>query len=284
MTSRVAVLGTGIMGSGMARSLLRAGFDVVVWNRSAEKTGPLAEAGARVAETPGEAVADAGTVLTMLFDADSVAGVVGGCSGAFAPDAVWLQCTTVGVDGARQLAELASRHGLRTLDAPVLGTREPAEKGELTMLVSGPAELRPAVDPVLAAVGGRTHWAGETYGAASRLKLAASAWGATAVSGVAQSLALARRLGLEPRQFLDAVAGSAVDAPAVRLKGAAMIEEDWTPSLGIGNLLKDLDLVKAAMEGSHTDSALLDAVRGRFAAAAGHGYGSADTAAVVTAY
>ncbi|WP_432068527.1 NAD(P)-dependent oxidoreductase [Streptomyces sp. C10-9-1] len=284
MTSRVAVLGTGMMGSGMARSLLRAGLDVAVWNRSAERARPLAGEGALVAASPGQAVSGAGTVVTTLFDAESVTDVMSACADAVAGNAVWLQCTTVGVDGARRLAELASRHGLRTLDAPVLGTRGPAEKGELAVLVSGPSELREAVAPVLAAIGTRTQWAGEAYGAASRLKLAANAWAATLVSGVAQSLALARRLGLEPQDFLDAVAGSAVDAPYVRLKGEAMINEDWTPSFEIGNLLKDLDLVKEAMDGSHTDSTLLDAVRARFAAASAQGYASADMAAVSTAY
>jgi 3-hydroxyisobutyrate dehydrogenase len=280
----VTVLGTGIMGSGMARSLLRAGLDVTVWNRSAGKALALAEEGARAAAAPAEAVAGADVVITMLFDAESVASVVSDALDGFPADAVWLQTSTVGVTGAQELAALASRGGIRMLDAPVLGTKAPAENGQLTVPASGARELRPHVEPVLRAIGGRTQWVSDTLGDASRLKLAANAWVATVVAGVAQSLSLTRQLGLDPQQFLDAVAGSALDAPYVRLKGSAMIAEDYTPSFEIGNLLKDLDLVRAAMAGSGTDSTLTDAVRARFAAASTRGHTASDMAAVITAY
>src|SRR5690348_10572867 len=129
MVKAVAVLGTGFMGAGMARSLLRAGLDVAVWNRDASKTVPLASAGARVAASAAEAVAGADAVLTMLFDAEATAEVAATMLPSARKDVVWVQCATVGLDGARRLASLAAEQGAVLIDAPVLGTRKPAEEG-----------------------------------------------------------------------------------------------------------------------------------------------------------
>ena len=138
MTKTVTVLGTGIMGAGMARNLIGAGLDVTVWNRSPDRARPLADAGARIATDGAEAVAGADVVVTMLFDADSVAQVMEEALPAMAPDAVWVQMSTVGLEGTERLAALAARHGVAFLDAPVLGTKAPAEQGTLTVLVERP--------------------------------------------------------------------------------------------------------------------------------------------------
>ena len=116
MTS-VAVLGTGVMGAGMARSLLRAGHSVAVWNRSRARAEPLASDGARVAASPAEAVAGADVVVTMLFDTAATGDVVGAAAEAFGPDTVWLQTATVGPDGMARLGDLAAKHGIAVLDA-----------------------------------------------------------------------------------------------------------------------------------------------------------------------
>src|SRR5918993_326596 len=172
----VAVLGTGIMGSGMARSLLRAGHEVRVWNRTADRAKPLAEDGATVAADASEAVRGADVVLTMLFDADSVLQVVGAVVDQIGPDAVWLQTSTIGVDGAERAAAFAAEHGIAALDAPVLGTKAPAEQGTLTVLVSGDPALVDRVRPVLDAIGAKTVVAGDRFGQASALKLACNSF------------------------------------------------------------------------------------------------------------
>lgn len=280
----VAVLGTGIMGAGMARSLLREGLAVTVWNRSTEKAKPLADDGARVADAAADAVAAADVVVTMLFDADAVADVMAGALDHTREGAVWLQTSTVGPAGTARLADLAAGKGVAMLDAPVLGTKAPAENGQLVVLASGPSALRETVAPVLDAIGQKTQWVGEELGDASKLKLAVNAWIATVVHGVAQSMALARGLGLDPQQFLDAVSGQAVDAPYVQLKGKAMIAGDFTPSFELDGVIKDVDLVLAAMDEAGTDPTLARAMRDRFAAAAAEGHGEEDMAAVVHAY
>jgi len=278
------VLGTGIMGAGMTRSLLREGLDVTVWNRSTDKAKPLADDGATVAETAAEAVSGADVVVTMLFDTDAVEQAMADALDHVPDGAVWVQTSTVGVDGTARLVELARSKGVDFLDAPVLGTKAPAENGKLVVLASGPSSLQEKVRPVFDAIGAKTQWIGEEPGDSSKLKLAVNAWIATVVNGTAQSIALTRALGLDPQQFLDAVSGQAVDAPYVQLKGKAMIDGDYAPSFELDGVIKDVDLVLAAARDAGVDTTLTTALRDRLQAASGDGHGSEDMAAVVHAY
>jgi 3-hydroxyisobutyrate dehydrogenase len=283
MTS-VAVLGTGIMGAGMTRSLLREGHRVTVWNRSTEKAKPLADDGARVADEAADAVADADVVITMLFDTDAVAQTMEPVLPRFRDGAVWVQASTVGIEGTDRLAAMARDAGVDFLDAPMLGTKAPAENGQLVVLASGPSSLREKVQPVFDAIGTRTQWVSDRVGDGSRLKLAVNAWIGVMVNGIAQSIALARGLGIDPQQFLDAVDGGAVNAPYVQLKGKAMIDGDYTPSFELDGVIKDTDLIHAALREAGVDGTLATAVRDRLGVASDDGHGEKDMAAVVHAY
>jgi len=274
----VALLGTGTMGAGMARNIAAAGLPLRVWNRSQDKADALADTGAQVAGSVAEAVTGADLVVTMLFDADSVAATMEQARGALGPDAVWVQQTTVGVAGHDRLAALAGDLGVPLVDAPVLGTRKPAEDGALVVLASGPEEVRPRVEPLFDAIGSRTLWVGPA-GAGSRLKLAANAWVLTVVEGIAESLALARALGLDPALFLEAVSGGAMDAPYVQIKGSAMLEGDFAPAFGLDGAAKDAGLVVDAARGAGVDLAVLEAVRGHLVRALDAGHGDKDMAA-----
>src|SRR5436309_9132866 len=141
----VSVLGTGIMGAAMARNLARAGLGVRAWNRTREKAEPLAADGIRVTDTPAEAVEGADVVLTMLYDGKTVLEVMREAVPALRPGAVWAQCTTAGVELVADLAAFAAEHALVFYDAPVLGTRQPAEAGQLTVLSAEPEDGREAV-------------------------------------------------------------------------------------------------------------------------------------------
>lgn len=278
--TRVAVLGTGIMGAGMARSLARAGLDVTAWNRSSDKVRPLADDGITVAEKPEEAVAGAEVVVTMLFDAASVVAVMTDALPAMAEGAVWAQTSTVGIDGTAELAALAGAHGVGFVDAPVLGTRQPAEQGQLTVLAAAPPELRDGVKPVFDAIGAKTVWVGEEAGAAHRLKLVANAWVFSVVAGTAQSIALAEGLGLDPQLFLDTIAGGALDAPYVQLKGRAMIAGAYPAAFAVDGALKDSALIGDALRATGADDRLITAVNALFADAAAAGRAGEDMAAV----
>lgn len=284
MTDRpvVALLGTGTMGAGMARNIAEAGLGLRVWNRSREKAEGLADV-ATVAGSVAEAVTGADVVLTMLYDADSVAETMEQSRGHLGEDTIWLQQSTVGVAGSDRLADLAADLGVTLVDAPVLGTRKPAEDGALVVLASGPETARDTVSPVLEAIGSRTMWVGEA-GAGSRLKLAANAWVVTVLEGVADSLALTRDLGLDPALFLEAVAGGAMDAPYVQLKGKAMLAGELEPAFALSGALKDVDLILAAAEASGTDLGPMPGIRTHLARAVDAGHGDRDMAATYLAH
>ncbi len=190
----VAVLGTGIMGSAMARNLVTAGLHTTVWDRSPSATRPLAEAGAEVAASPGEAVRDARVVITMLPTADVVSSVIfgEGVAEAFAEGTVWAQMGTIGVPATTEIAGRLStlRPGVMFVDAPVSGSKGPAETGQLLILASGPPAAEAVAQPVFSAIGRRTVWLGEA-GQGSRLKLVVNAYMSILIEGVAEALELA---------------------------------------------------------------------------------------------
>lgn len=280
----VVVLGTGLMGAGMARSLLRAKVDVVVWNRTVARARALAAEGAVVADDPKSAVVGADVVLTMLFDADATAGVMAEALPSVEDGAVWVQCGTVGLDGGEHLAELAAKHGVAYVDAPVLGTRAPAEQGRLTVLAAGPTELCEAVAPVFDAIGIRTVWAGARPGDGQRLKLAANSWVLSITAATAQAVSLARGLGLDPDAFLEAIAGGPVDSTYAQVKGRAMIDGEFPPAFGLDGAVKDGELVLAAMGAARTDDRLMRLLTEHYRATAQRVGAGTDLAAVVTAF
>lgn len=284
MTKAVTVLGTGIMGAGMARSLIRAGLEVTVWNRSAQKARPLKQDGARVADDVASAVPGADVVLTMLFDADAVVEVMEQALPAIDRGTVWAQTSTVGIDGTIRLAELAERHGVGFIDAPVLGTRQPAEKGTLIVLAAGPQQLREAVAPVFDAIGSRVMWVGERAGDGHRLKLTANSWVLSVVGATAQAISLAESLGLEPRLFLDAISGGPLDCAYTQLKGKAMIAGEFPPAFPLGGAVKDSALIAEAMHAAGTGDRLMQALHREFQAAADAGHEAEDMAAVIHAF
>ncbi len=223
---RVAVLGTGTMGAPFAHSLLEAGFPVTVWNRTAEREKPLVEEGAREASDPADAVRDADVVLTMLFDADAVLGAADEFLPASRPGTIWMQSATVGPEGMRRVEAAASAHGITVVDAPVLGTKGPAEHQQVTVLASGDAGAVGRLQPVFDAIGAKTVVVGERLGEASALKLVCNVWTANLTAGTALSIALSRAFGLDPRLYLDAIAGSAADSPYARGKAAVIFNGD----------------------------------------------------------
>jgi 3-hydroxyisobutyrate dehydrogenase len=284
MTKTVTVLGTGIMGAGMARSLIRAGLDVTVWNRTAEKARPLEQDGARVADDVASAVSGAEVVLTMLFDADAVAAVMEQALPAVARSVLWVQASTVGLDGTARLAELADRHGVGFIDAPILGTRKPAEEAALTVLAAGPQQLREAAAPVFDAISSRVVWVGERPGDGHRLKLVANSWVLSVVGATAQAVGLARDLGIDPQLFLDVISGGPLDCAYTQLKGKMMIAGEFPPAFPLAGAAKDTALITEAMRAAGTDDRLMAVLHEQFQAAADAGHDAEDMAAVIHAF
>jgi 3-hydroxyisobutyrate dehydrogenase len=246
---RVTLLGTGIMGAGMAQRLLDEGFAVDVWDRTAAATTPLAERGASTHSTPDAAVRIADVVVTMLPTGDVVSDVMlrqGGLAG-MRPDGAWAQMGTIGVEATEQLiAEVARRRpDVLFVDAPVSGTREPARNGQLSILASGPDRARPTLDPVFNALGQHVLWLGPA-GLGTRLKLVLNTWLAFEVEAVAEASATAHRLGVPYDALLAAVSGGPLASGTALARLAKMESSDHSPQFPLEWGLKDLDLTAAA--------------------------------------
>ncbi|MEU2333972.1 NAD(P)-dependent oxidoreductase [Streptomyces sp. NPDC006654] len=278
----VAVLGTGIMGAAMARNLLKAGHPVRAWNRTRAKAEPLAADGARVTGTPAEAVEGADVVLTMLYDGATALAALREAAPALRPGLLWVQSTTAGLDQIPDLAAFASEHGLVFYDAPVLGTRQPAEAGQLTVLAAGPEQGRETLAPVFDAVGARTLWTGDdgSSAAATRLKLVANSWVLAATAATGEVVALARALDVDPQDFFDIIEGGPLDMGYLRAKAKLILDGALTPpSFAVDTAEKDARLIVAAGAGNGVRLDVAAAAAERFARAAAQGHADEDMAA-----
>lgn len=226
---------------------------------------------------------EAGTVavLGMGLMGSAMAGPDGALA-AMNPGTLWLQMGTVGIEACKALADMAAEAGIVLVDAPVLGSRKPAERGELVVLASGPEDMRIRCGPIFDALGQKTLWLGPA-GTGSRLKLVVNGWILAVVASVAESVALSRALGLEPALFLDAIAGREVDSPYAQIKGRAMAQGDFRAAFPLRLAYKDARLIVEAAVGSGTDLPLAREVAIHFADALALGHGEDDMAAVVTA-
>ena len=265
---RVAVLGTGIMGAGMARNVAAAGHDVVVWNRTREKA---IATGLPVADSAREAVAGADVLLTVLRDLEAVHEAL---EGVPLGDVPWMQSSTVGP----RVTELESLGG-RLVDAPVLGSRRPAAEGELTVFLSGPADARDAVRPVAEAVAAKVVDVGERVGEATGLKLVLNTWVFFLTESTAELLTLAEAAGLEPQLVLDTLAGGATDSTYLQQKGAAIASRSFEPQFKLETALKDVELIRGLAADAGVEVPLLEVVAERWSRAVELGHGGEDMAA-----
>ena len=278
----VALLGTGIMGTGMARNMLKAGIPLRLWNRTGSRAEPLAAEGAAVCSDPADAVRGADIIVTMLSDGPAVFEAMTAAGPGLTPGQIWVQAATVGLAWLDELAELGRDRALVLIDAPVLGTRKPAEEGQLTVLAGGPDgasdSIRERVRPVFDAVGRQTVWLDEV-GAATRLKLVANSWIAALNVAVGETVALAEALDVAPETFLEAIRGGLADSAYLHLKARAIIDDDYTPSFSVALAGKDARLIKEAGEAAGLQMDVATAAAERFARAAELGHGEDDMAA-----
>lgn len=276
---KVTVLGTGTMGSAFATNLRRVGIDTTVWDRTPASTVAAAAAGATVASKPTEAVADTDVVITMLPDADAVSSVLDhqGTLKALAPHATWVQMGTIGLSGTDRMAALVAeqRPDVSFVDAPVSGSKGPAQRGELLILASGPAGARLRLEPVFDALGRRTLWLGEA-GQGMRLKLVLNAWLAFVMEGTAETAALADALGVTHAQMEEALDGSPLAAPWAIDKLHKIDSGDYAPEFSLAWATKDVGL---ALDSTLNRLPALAAIGEQWRRAVGHGFGSLDVSA-----
>ena len=280
----VAVLGIGAMGHGMAASALRAGIPTIVWDRRMEAARDLAERGAEVAATAADAARRAAVVVTMVTDADAVMSVARdqGMLAALAPGAIWVQMSTIGVAGTGRVVAMAGteRPDVTLVDAPVSGSKDPAERGQLTIFASGPGDARPRVAPLFDALGQHTIWVGEA-GAGTRLKLVNNTWLAFATEAVAASVALARQLGLDSATVADALAGSPLVSAWQEAKLQRIAGGEFSAQFALSLAVKDVHL---ALEAAGADRfAVLACLADEWQQAVDQGLGDQDLTIVTRA-
>ncbi len=263
-------------------TLLDAGHEVVVWNRTRAKAEALRDHGVSVADTPAAAAAGADLLVTMLFDADATEGAVTGPDGAFAATSgprTWVQAATVGDDWER-LASLATAAGVTYLDAPVLGTRGPAQEGTLVQVLAGDPTTREQAMPVLRSWSSRVVVTGDEPGSASRMKLAVNATLALLNEAIAEALVLADRLGVGGGRLMEALEGGPLWAPVMGVKGRLMLDEDLEAHFPLVGLRKDVVLAREAAGLAERELPALAGVRDVLDAAVEAGDGGLDMAAV----
>jgi 3-hydroxyisobutyrate dehydrogenase len=281
----VAVLGAGgTMGMPMARNIAKAGIEVRAWNRSREKAEPLAEDGVDVTDTAAMAASGASIVLTILSDADAVLSTMEGPDGALAgaeEGAIWLQMSTIGIEGTESCGELAEERGWILVDAPVVGTKQPAEQGKLTVLASGPEEARERCEPIFEPISQKAIWLGEA-GTGTRMKLVINSWLLSLVEGLAETIAFAEGVDIDPEQFLESIAGGPIDNAYAQMKGKMMIERSFEPAFKLELAAKDARLVLEAAQRHDLDLPMLEAIRSQLEEAAGE-HGEKDMSAAYLA-
>lgn len=246
LATAVSVVGAGVMGGAMATRLLDRGLHVAVWSRHPESNGDVVEHGATAFSSVDDAVASADIVITMLPNAEATRAVMLRAGGLvrMRSDAIWAQMGTIGVSETETLASDVRRlrPDVTFVDAPVSGSRVPAENGQLLVLASGPSTATARLEPVFGALGRSTLWLGPA-GAGSRMKLVLNTWLAFQTEAAAEAAALAERFGLSESDLVQALRRNPLASDYALAKLDRMLEHDYHVDFALDLALKDLDLV-----------------------------------------
>lgn len=284
MSQCIGFIGLGIMGTPMALILVKAGFNVTVYNRTRSKADVLERAGARVAATPAEAAHDAEIIVTIVSDTAAMEDVVGGKSGVLesvCPGAILIDSSTISPTVSRKLACQLAGKGASMLDAPVTGSKHGAEKGELTFMIGGERETLERAMPVLKVLGKKHIYCGQ-QGLGLAAKLAMNAILATMVEIFSEGFVMAAKAGVPPQTLLEIMQSSLARSGIVDFKAPFVFKGDFTPYFPLKLMHKDLEL---AMEAAYTLNLAMPAtaaVKEVYGAAKAQGKGDLDYAAVIT--
>lgn len=278
----VAVLGLGAMGHAFAANLIKQGLPTRVWNRTRARGEDLAAAGATLCDSPADAVKGAAVVIAMLPDGDATGAALTGDRGALpamAAGAVFAQMGTLGVDATGDLiAQIArQRPDIIYIDAPVSGTKTPAENAQIVVLASGDRQAAAAVEPVFAAISKQTKWLGEA-GAGSRMKLVVNAWLIAMMEGIAESAQLAEELGFTTDDLWAVLEGGPLAAPYIKGKLEMIKHQQYDAQMALTWGLKDARLALAAAGTRHLPA--LQRIREIWQQAADAGHGDRDIAVI----
>ena len=281
---KVGFIGLGNMGSAIARNLIQAGHTLTVYNRTRSRAEPFGSLGARIAETPGEAAADAEVLFTMLADDAAVEAVIlepRNALQALPAGAAHISMSTISVALSRHLAEAHRERKQHYLAAPVFGRPEAAAAAKLFVVAAGPIEEIKRCRPLFDAIGQKTFIAGEEAHAANVIKLAGNFLITTVIEGLAEAFALGRKFGVDSHALLEILTESLFAAPVYRTYGSMIASDKFEPAgfkLPLG--LKDNRLLLAAAEEATVPMPMASLIHDRFVAALARGLGESDWAAI----
>ncbi|MFK7763465.1 MAG: NAD(P)-dependent oxidoreductase [Roseobacter sp.] len=261
---KITLIGTGLMGVPMSRNLLKAGFDLTVWNRTIERAEPLAADGARVAASAVDAVSGAEMIITMLSDGVATGALINDpeIQAALSPGAIWLDMSSTKPEHARAQSETLLDMGFGHLDAPVSGGTKGAEAGTLAIMVGGKADTFELARPAFEAMGRPVHVG--PSGAGQLSKLANQTIVAVTISAVAEAMLLAEQGGADPQAVRAALKGGFADSVILQQHGARMTEGDFEPGGLTKFQIKDLDNTLAEAAGLGLTLPATQSVRDRF--------------------
>jgi 3-hydroxyisobutyrate dehydrogenase len=279
---KVAFLGLGIMGSRMSERLLRSGFDLTVWNRTAGRGEGLKALGAREAGSPGEAAAEADAAITMLADPASVEEVAWKhrLLDRLRPGTIYIDMTTVSPETSRKIGAACFERGIGFLDAPVTGSKPAAASGELLLMVGGEPSTLDRARPILAPMSKKIVHMGPV-GMGSLMKLINNLSMAGAMEALFEGLTLGRRGGLSREAMMEVLTSGALASPLVRLKGEAVLKEDFQPLFALKHMAKDIRLAVEAARGVGLEVPVTMLLSRLFSEGEARGLGEEDYAALV---
>jgi 3-hydroxyisobutyrate dehydrogenase len=281
--TKVALLGLGLMGSGMAGRLLDAGYPLTIWNRTPDKTRTFTDRGAKVAKSPRQAVAGATLVISMLADVvvcrDVWLGRGEALQGA-SPGAILVESSTVSVEWIHELDRAAKEHGCELVDAPVTGSKPQAMAGQLLFLAGGSPTAVESITPVLKAMGRDVVHVGPV-GSGARLKLINNFLSGSQVAALAEALSLIERSGLDTEKSLGVLTEGAPGSPLVKLLSGRMVARQYEPNFLLRLMAKDLRYAVAEAEFQALDLDMGRAALRVFEHAITAGQGEDDMSAVV---
>lgn len=250
MNESVGFIGVGIMGQGMARNLLKAGFDVTVWNRTTSRMGSLVEAGASAGQSPADVAAKCDIIITCVSDTPDVEEVILGEQGVIhgaKAGALVVDCSTISPQTTKEIAARLASRQVNMLDAPISGGSEGAAKGTLSIMVGGDASQFERALPVFQAMGKTITHVGDT-GAGQTVKLVNQILVVVTMLAVGEGLLFAQAGGLDLQKTLSAVSGGAAGSWMLSNRGPQVVERDWRPGFTIDLQQKDLRLVLEAAD------------------------------------
>jgi len=281
---KIGIIGTGIMGSRMALNLLKAGYEVVVHNRTQEKAQPVIEAGASWAATPAALADGVDVIITMLAHPEAVEAVALGEDGfldATAPNTIWLDSSTVHPSFSRRMAAEATNRNLRFADTPVAGSKYQAQNAELVFFVGGSNDIVETCTPLFDVMGQRVVHVGEEPGTANALKLVFNHMLATTMAAFAEAVVMGESLGIPKQTLLDALVGSAVAPPYLGRKKDKVAQDDFSDTeFPLRWMRKDLQMAAVTAYETGAPLPIGNAAKEIYQLAVRDGLGDQDFAAI----